>query len=521
MASKRSEELPSSAPERVEESASPQPSSSTVPVESTNSVQEAPVALASSNGGAPPAPWEVGAEDGASEGEETPETGEPKQELTEEEKYVREVRRKWKTMTDAELRETMANPRGATELVREAGRMHEEQLQIIAPFMTDAQIASTIPSLQLQLQGALVQGFNASQIRHAVRAIPPGDRQLLLQNITLITSSETDPSKDDEIQGIIGFIDPLAMAVAVERPELVDKVIRATCIMTPEQIRVMVPLLTLAQVRTMIETIVSAEGHAMVMMMLMPEQREELVALCRSELGALEDGVRKWSADVGSLADSRLPELSRQVHAFCSKPLTSLAAREHHMLATRLASAKTQLERCHREVRNLQRHMKLPTVVLNEVAESEAPIRKAFMDLQAEMTKLGKTVTQQYAILDNSGESTGLIHKLYDTWTKFLAEKGDIIEETTESTNVSQEEQVYVDSDLSTTLYTAVQAIGNPNAIGDIFSFTWNDIIDQGFRTADDFTSKGITSLKQLETYIMTHKQARNPAAQPPPQPAE
>lgn len=135
----------------------------------------------------------------------------PKRELTEDEKYVQDIRKRWRNMTDSELRETMAKPLGASELVREASRMHEEQLQIIAPFMTDDQIASCIPSLQLQQQGALVQGFSASQIRQCVRVIPQGDRQLLLQNITLITASESDPSKDDEIQGLIGFIDPLAM----------------------------------------------------------------------------------------------------------------------------------------------------------------------------------------------------------------------------------------------------------------------------------------------------------------------
>jgi len=408
-------------------------------------------------------------------------------------------------MTDTELRETMTKPLGAAELVREASRMHEEQLQIIASYMTDAQIASTIPSLQLQQQGALVQGFTAHQVRQCVRAIPQGDRQLLVQNITLITASETDPSKDDEIQGLIGFIDPLAMAVAVERPELVDKVIQATSIMTPEQIRVMVPLLTVAQLRTTIETIVSAEGHSMALMMLMPEQRVELVEQCKTELVELEAAVRKLNGDVISLAETRLPELSRLVYAFCNKPLTSLASREHSMLATKLTSAKTSLEKCHRGVRDLQHKLKLPTVLLNE-GETEGPIRKSFVSVQDELTRLGKTVSQQYQILDNSADSTGLIHKLYDTWTKFQAEKGEATGPEETSTSVSQEEQMYVDSDLSTALYTAVQAIGNPNTIGDIYIFTWNDIIDHGFRSADDFAARGITNLKQLETYIVNHK---------------
>ena len=161
---------------------------------------------------------DYGDEDDHEFAEESQETNAPKRELTEDEKYVQEVRKKWRKMTDAQLRETMMKPLGAAELVREATRMHEEQLQIIAPYMTDDQITTCIPSLQLQQQGALVQGFSAPQIRQCVRVIPQGDRQLLLQNITLITASETDPSKDDEIQGLIGFIDPLAMGAFLGLP---------------------------------------------------------------------------------------------------------------------------------------------------------------------------------------------------------------------------------------------------------------------------------------------------------------
>lgn len=453
-------------------------------------------------------------DEGAEDPEENADPNAPKRELTEDEKYAREVRKKWRTMTDTELRETMAKPVGAAELVRCASQMHEEQLQLIAPYMTDAQIASTIPGLQLQQQGALVLGFTAPQVRQCVRAISSGDRQLLVQNITLITASETDPSKDDEIQGLIGFIDPLAMAVAVERPELVDKVIQATSIMTPDQIRVMVPLLTVPQVRTMIETIVSSEGHAMATMMLMPEQRTELVAQCVAELAELEAAVKKLNGDVLALSENRLPELSRLVHAFCNKPLTSLASREHTTLATRLTAAKTQLEKCHREVRNLQRKLKMPNVLLNE-GETEGPVRKSFEVVQEELTKLGKTVSAQYQILDNTGESTGLIHKLYDIWTKFQADKGEEIKP--EENLVSSEEAIYVDSDLSTALYFAVQSIGNPNTIGDIYQFTWNDIIDSGFRSAEDFASRGITNLKQLETHILNVKAKTGKALVPAP----
>jgi hypothetical protein len=220
---------PSSAPQQVDASSSP---AAVEAVSAPAAVQPAAAAPANAeNQVAPIAPVAVEApapglfggfnpnDDGEDEPQDFPEENAdpnaPKKELTEDEKYIQEVRRKWRNMTDTELRETMAKPLGSAELVREASRMNEDQLQIIAPYMSDDQITSCIPSLQLQQQGALVQGFTAPQIRQCVRVIPQGDRQLLLQNITLITASETDPSKDDEIQGLIGYIDPLAMGALV------------------------------------------------------------------------------------------------------------------------------------------------------------------------------------------------------------------------------------------------------------------------------------------------------------------
>lgn len=312
--------------------------------------------------------------------------------------------------------------------------------------------------------------------------------------------------------------------------------IRASCIMTPEQIRVMVPLVPLSQVRTMIETIVSAEGHAIVMEMLLPEQRQELVTQCQNDLTEVETSLRKVTVDVSAWADTKIPELSRLVHAFCHKPLTSLATNEHATLASRLMTAKTQLERCHRETRNMQKKIKLPLTVLqadstshagakeeekevvkNEKVSPEATMLKSFLHVQDELSKIGKTVSSQYAILDNTGDHNhGLIHKLYDTWSKFQAEQGPTAASATpaaeEGSTISNEEQMYVDSDLSTALYFAVQAIGNPNTIGDIYNFTWNDIIDLGFRSADDFKAKGVTNLKQLETLIHKHKGIQTPA---------
>jgi len=54
--------------------------------------------------------------------------------------------------------------------------------------------------------------MNGQQIRACVAAIPAGDRQLLLDNIQLITQSQLDAqSQMEQLEGIISFVDPLAM----------------------------------------------------------------------------------------------------------------------------------------------------------------------------------------------------------------------------------------------------------------------------------------------------------------------
>jgi hypothetical protein len=78
----------------------------------------------------------------------------------------------------------------------------------------------------------------------------------------------------------------------------------------------------------------------------------------------------------------------------------------------------------------------------------------------------------------------------------------------------NDKELVFVKEDASVELYEAVKTLGNPSAIGDIYHFTWSDIVEFGFRNRADFVEKNITTLKELEDYITNQKQQ----SQTPPQ---
>jgi len=67
-------------------------------------------------------------------------------------------------------------------------------------------------------------------------------------------------------------------------------------------------------------------------------------------------------------------------------------------------------------------------------------------------------------------------------------------------------DSVFLDDEYATVLYEAVKEIGNPEAVGNHYSMTWNDIVQAGFRASKDFKDRGIANLEQLQHYIQGAK---------------
>jgi len=52
---------------------------------------------------------------------------------------------------------------------------------------------------------------------------------------------------------------------------------------------------------------------------------------------------------------------------------------------------------------------------------------------------------------------------------------------------LTSSDTMYVDEERSMILFDAIKLIGNPEAVGSHYPFTWDDIIAAGFRTSTDF----------------------------------
>jgi hypothetical protein len=442
------------------------------------------------------------------------------------------VRKNWKHFTDDQLALAMSIPSASNELIKYIAQMDDRQLRIIVPFMDDNQIKKAIPTLELEKQGVAVQVMNPQQIRRCVSVIPPSDRQILLSNINLLMKEcgGTSAEKSDELQSFISFIDPLALAVAVENPSLVDKILDATSLMTPEQIRVIVPLLNLSQIRQVIENIESEECMQIMMEMITSEQKKELQAIVESELSMHEKKREDvFLPQLHKLTTDSIPSLKRGIEAFCEDAsFSGNREREFRVLSDQLKKVRHSIEKLQREVRKLQKQLKLPLRLLKKVNNnnnnnnSVEKLFVAYKTLAEQLADISQQLHQQFQILDKGNLKDGLIHSLYSKWQRI---KEQWMQQATAQTRqdieqqCNEKERVFVNEDASVELYEAVKTLGNPAAIGDIYHLTWSDIVELGFRNRTDFASKNITTLKELEDYIATQRQQQQQQQQQSPQP--
>jgi len=165
-----------------------------------------------------------------------------------EELTVTFIMKNFKKLTSDQISIALSNSQFAVSILSIISKFSDEQIKVAIPLMSLEQLRTTIPKLQLQQTGVAVQVMKPEQVRTAIGAITRDDKQLLLQNISLLSSCKNK----DELQSFIGFIDPIAMAVAVNIPELVGQIIESVGIMTSEQLRVVVPLLNANQLRKVV-----------------------------------------------------------------------------------------------------------------------------------------------------------------------------------------------------------------------------------------------------------------------------
>lgn len=323
--------------------------------------------------------------------------------------------------------------------------------------------------------------MSSSQIRVAVSAITNDDRHLMLQNVSLLRTS----NNKEELQSFIGFIEPLALATAAENESLLRLIIDACGIMNEEQIRVLIPLLKPSQLFQMFSNLEHDSQLSVALSML--DQREELIDLLVKEKDGMMAKREEIQLELERLKKETLPTLEESI-----RNLEVIGAREgEYTEVVRMArNTKSRIERLQQSARELQATLKLPLKILVEETN-----RSAFEGLSLELMELTKSLHQQFAILT---ADHGLLSLLNRQWERIKLNLG-----AAQEPQIGNEDSMFVDDELAIELYEAVKKIGNPEAIAsEHYPMTWNDIIRAGFRGSKDFGEKGIATLEQLQSYI-------------------
>jgi len=414
-----------------------------------------------------------------------------------------QITKNYKTLTGDQLALALTTPELANHVLSVVAKLNDHQLQASVPVMTLDQIKLMIPKLQLQQSGVAVQAMSPEQIRTAIVSLTSDDRHLLMQNISLLTSS----SNKDELQSFISFVDPLAMAIAVQLPELTTRIVEAAGVMTIEQIRVCIPLLNQEQIRDII-AVLEHENQVTVAISMI-DKRDELIKLLKLDFTKL---VKRKEEIIPRLTrvKEQFPDLAKSIGAL---PQSIAKDSEYEVIVRTVKNLKTEIESLQQTIRELQASYKLPQLLLSSKEVEE--LRVQYDSLAKETKSLGKECSEQFHTLSGND---GLTNELNKVWEKLKSAAASLKQEETPTMSppgsplvgctdlTASVDSIFVEEDRATLLYEAIKNIGNPEAVGSHYSMTWNDIIHAGFRESRDFQEKGIASLEQLQQYIDARK---------------
>jgi len=401
-----------------------------------------------------------------------------------EELTVTFIMKNFKKLTSDQISIALSNSQFAVSILSIISKFSDEQIKVAIPLMSLEQLRTTIPKLQLQQTGVAVQVMKPEQVRTAIGAITRDDKQLLLQNISLLSSCKNK----DELQSFIGFIDPIAMAVAVNIPELVDQIIESVGIMTSEQLRVVVPLLNANQLRKVVMILEHKSQMETVFSMI--DKKDDIIELLKEEeLPLLEERKENLAIVLDSIVE-KIPILNERINHLASRE----EEEEYDAIVRSVKNIKSQIESLQQTTREIQAALKLPLRILNE--EEDKDLLSKFEVLSLEIKDLGIKIHSLFLSLSSD---KGLLSSLNKQWERIKpsmrADQGK---------EPSSFESLFVeDDDIAIKLFEAVKQIGNPEAVGtEHYPMTWNDIVVAGFRDSKDFGEKGIATLQQLQKFI-------------------
>jgi len=384
----------------------------------------------------------------------------------------------------------LATPELIPHLLSVIPKFNETQMKATIPILSCEQIRTTIPKLQLQQTGTAIQVMNPAQIRQTITSLTADDKNLLQQNIILLQTS----TNKDELQSFLNFVDPLAMAFAIKNPDLTKRILEVAAIMTVDQLRVVLPLLSDEEV---MEAFLNLDEN----------QMEIAASMIMEKKVSLLEKVAKNFNSLQKLKDEIKPRLesTQDQTEHLEKRITNLEIAdnkddEYQTIVKSIKTTKTEVEGLQKNMRDIQAAFKLPFRILSQ--EQNPDIYEKYHKLSNEISQMARN---GHSFLSRLSSNDGLTSSLNDIWQRVQPPKIRR-DPSTENIPETESESLFLDDNLAIVLYDAVKQIGNPDAIGSWYSMTWNDIISAGFRSVQDFREKGVTSLELLQQYINSLK---------------
>jgi len=400
------------------------------------------------------------------------------------------ILKNYKQLTDEQITIALSTPELVLHLLGVVSKLSDHQLQVAVPLMSLDHIKTTIPKLQLQQTGVAVQVMNPAQVRQTVVSLTSDDRNILMQNITLLTSS----SNKDELQSFMAFVDPLAMCIAIQIPELAPKLLEAAGVMTIDQLKVIVPLLLSDQIRQLLTVLEDETQISTALGMI--DKKDEICALLGSDFARLEKKKAEMGPRFRSVCE-QLPEIEVRIK---NLGFAVDKAGEYESIARTVRNTKTEIETLQQISRETQAALKLPLKILDSTESTFLH----YQQLSNEISQLGKQLHGKFSNLDT------LISMLSQHWQQIKGSPDRSSKQEAASSErrelANSIDSVFEDDDRAIILYEAVKEIGNPDAVGNHYAMTWNDIIQTGFRSSKEFKDNGILTLEQLQNYIDANK---------------
>eukprot|EP01103_Thecamoeba_quadrilineata_P011382 TRINITY_DN2705_c0_g1_i1.p1 TRINITY_DN2705_c0_g1~~TRINITY_DN2705_c0_g1_i1.p1 ORF type:complete len:399 (+),score=82.88 TRINITY_DN2705_c0_g1_i1:45-1199(+) len=309
------------------------------------------------------------------------------------------IRSHYRHLTASHFERALQIPGLASQLLAIFSRLSDNQIMQAVPYMSTEQISKAIPRLELQQTGVAMRVMSPTQVRITMSSLLDEDRSLLSENITLLSSSTTK----EELQSLLGFIDPLVIACAAQSDGgIADRLIETANSLTSEQIRIMMPMLNCSQIRRVFLIIEDDARFDVAFEML--DKKGEVIELLSKELPQVQEKLNVLRFEVVT-TEKILNRLQSELNSKQSSD------RQH---TREIREVQTGIETLQRSVREIQTQHRL----MGRLASQKEFESECLSKLEQDLTDLSSSVRSLHLLLCH--ETDGLIHRFNTTKSRLI-----------------------------------------------------------------------------------------------------